>query len=47
MRAVLWVEEGFVEEVVLVPWCAEQDCCAVCGAEHGEDDFGDYGFGDE
>jgi hypothetical protein len=25
MRAVLRVEEGFVEEVVLVPWRAEQD----------------------
>ena len=45
--AVLWVEEGFVEEVVFVPWCAEEDCCALCGAEHWVDYFGDYSFGDE
>ena len=44
MGGVGGVEEGFVEEVVFVPWCAEENCGAVCGAEHGVDDFCDYGF---
>jgi len=47
MRAVGGVEEGFVEEVVFVPRSAEQNRGAVCGAEHGVDDFRDDGFGDE
>ncbi len=47
MYAVSWVYESFVEEVVFVPGCAEEDGCAVCGAEHGVDDFCDDVFGDE
>ena len=44
MDAVFWVGEGSVEEVVFVPWGAEENCVALRGREHGEEDLGDDFF---